>query len=147
MKVVLKEDVEKLGRSGDTVDVAQGYARNYLLPHGLALEATPRNIKLLEEAKKREAKRVKAEREDANKLAASLSKASCTVAVLVGQDDKLFGSVTAADIAQALEEEGFAIDKRKIFIREPIKELGIYKIPIRLYPEIEAHVKVWVVKK
>lgn len=147
MKVILKEDVEKLGKSGDTVEVARGYARNYLLPRGFALEATPGNIKFLEGASRREARRLKTETDDATELAASLSKASCTVPVLVGKDDKMFGSVTAADIAQALTEKGFEVDKRRILIKEPIKELGIYRVPIRLHQEGEAQVKVWVVKK
>jgi large subunit ribosomal protein L9 len=147
MKVILKEDVEKLGKSGDTVEVARGYARNYLLPRGFALEATPGNIKLLEGARRREARMLKTEMEDAIELAASLSKASCTVPVLVGKDDKMFGSVTAADIAQVLTEKGFDVDKRRIRIKKPIKELGIYRVPIRLHQEVETQVKVWVVKK
>ncbi len=147
MKVILRQDMEKLGKAGDVVNVKNGYARNYLLPKEIAYEATPGNLRRFEEEKKRMMMQSEREKRNAEQLAKELEKASCTISMAVGEEDKLFGSVTSQDIADALKEKGIEIDKRKIHLEEPIKALGIYTVPVRLHPEVTAHVKVWVVKK
>jgi large subunit ribosomal protein L9 len=147
MKVILKQDFEKLGNTGDIINVKDGYARNYLIPRQIAYEATSSNMKRFEEEKKRMASQLTKEVKKAEKMATELEKVSCTITVAVGEEDKLFGSVTSQDIAGALEEKGIAIDKRKILLEEPIKALGIYTVPIKLHSEVSANVKVWVVKK
>jgi large subunit ribosomal protein L9 len=122
MKVILKKDDAKLGESGEIVEVKNGFARNYLIPQGIAVEATPSNLKNIEEI-------------------------SCTASVAVGEEDRVFGSVTSQTIAELLREKGFDVDRKKIFIEEPIKALGIYAIPIKLHPEVETKVRVWVVRE
>jgi large subunit ribosomal protein L9 len=147
MKLVLRQDVDKLGKRGEVVKVADGYGRNFLLPKQLALEATPGNLKRVErEHRGVEVKRVR-ERQEAEDLARRLAAVSCTVARKVGENDALYGSVTNADIAAFLEKEGFGLDKRKIVLEEPLKALGIYTVPVRLHPEVTAEIKVWVVKE
>ncbi|MCK4325566.1 50S ribosomal protein L9 [bacterium] len=146
MKVVLRQDQESLGKRGDVVEVAPGFARNFLLPRRLVLEATPRNMKIFQEEKKMEAAQERREKKEAEDLAEKLAAVSCTIAAEAGQDEKLFGSVTSMDIAEALKKEGIEIDKRKVVLEEPIKSLGIYYVPIKLLPDITAEVKVWVVK-
>ena len=146
-EIVLMQDVQGLGAQGDIMKVSPGYARNFLFPRRLAAPATPRHIKALEiEKKKREAE---ARREiDKLRLAAeALSKASCTIPVQAGEDGKLFGSVTSHHIAEALEKGGFAVDKKQIELPEPLKELGVFNVPIRLHQEVIATVKVWIVEK
>ncbi len=147
MKVILRKDVETVGKAGEIVEVKNGYARNYLIPQGLALEASKGNVKRFEQEKKSLELQKNREKKAAEKEAEKLNDTSITISVSVGEEDKLFGSVTSQDIANALEEKGFALDKRKILLDEPIKALGIYSIPIKLHPEVEAKVKVWVVKK
>ncbi len=147
MKVILRKDVETVGKAGEIVEVKNGYARNYLIPQGLALEASKGNVKRFEQEKKSLELQKNREKKAAEKEAERLNDTSITISVSVGEEDKLFGSVTSQDIANALEEKGFALDKRKILLDEPIKALGIYSIPIKLHPEVEAKVKVWVVKK
>ncbi|NOY77356.1 MAG: 50S ribosomal protein L9 [Calditrichaeota bacterium] len=147
MKVILKQDVESVGTVGDIVTVKNGYARNYLIPKGIALEATPGNLKRIEQEKKTLELQKNREKKAAEQEAAKLNNVSVTISVSVGEEDKLFGSVTSQDIADALKEKGFKIDKRKIVLDEPIKVLGIYSVPVKLHTEVEAKVKVWVVKK
>ncbi len=147
MKIILRQDVETVGKAGDIVEVKNGYARNYLIPQGLALEATKGNLKRFEQEKKSLELQKNREKKAAEKEAEKLNDTSITISVSVGEEDKLFGSVTSQDIANALEEKGFKLDKRKIHLDEPIKALGIYSVPIKLHPEVEAKVKVWVVKK
>jgi len=147
VKVILRQDQEKLGKRGEAVEVAPGYARNFLLPRGLALKATPKSIKLFEEEKKLEAAHRKKEEKEAKELSLKLSGISCTIPVQTGEDEKLYGSVTSMDIAEALAREGIEIDKRKIILEEPIKALGIYHVPIKLHPEVTGEVKIWIVKK
>ena len=147
MKVILKQDFEKLGNTGDIINVKDGYARNFLIPRQIAYEATSSNMKRFEEEKKRIASQLTKEVKKSEKMAAELEKVSCTITVAVGEEDKLFGSVTSQDIAGALEEKGIEIDKRKILLEEPIKTLGIYTVPIKLHSEVNTNVKVWVVKK
>ena len=147
MKVILIEDVQNLGSMGDTLQVKDGYARNFLFPRNLAKPATDSNLKIVEEIKKKKTSALAKEKKTAEILQEKLSLVSCTIPVEVGDDDRLFGSVTAQDIAHAFEEEGFLIDKRKINLEEPIKKLGVYHVPIKLHPEVSGEVKVWVVKR
>ncbi|MDP3787312.1 MAG: 50S ribosomal protein L9 [Candidatus Omnitrophota bacterium] len=146
-KLILLKDVEKLGKSGDIITAKDGYARNYLFPKGLALLATDQNVKAAEANKKQEAEALEKERQEAQGLAEVISRVSCTIAVEAGKDDKLFGSVTAIDIHNALEAEGVSVDKKKIELKEHISQIGIYQIPIKLHPEVVATLKLWVVKK
>ena len=147
MKVILKSDIERLGKVGDVVSVAAGYARNYLLPQGKALEATANSMKLIELENKRHEKVQHRRKEEAEALCKSLEQLSLTVNKQAGESDKLFGTVTAMDIAEALGKEQHVIDKRKIVLDEPIKTLGIYTVPIKLHAEVTAQVKLWVVKE
>lgn len=147
MDVILRQDVEKLGSAGELVSVRDGYARNFLLPKGLAYAASEGNRRRLEaEARQRE-KKAGTQLEDARELAARLEAVSLTFAVKAGEGDKLFGSVTAADVADRLHAEGFAIDKKSVDLHEPIKALGVYKVPIRVHHEVKPEVRVWVVKE
>ncbi len=147
MRIILRQDVESVGKAGDIVEVKNGYARNYLIPQGLALEASKGNLRRFEQEKKSLELQRNREKKTAEKEAEKLNDTSITISVSVGEEDKLFGSVTSQDIANALEEKGFKLDKRKILLDEPIKALGIYSVPIKLHPDVEAKVKVWVVKK
>jgi large subunit ribosomal protein L9 len=147
MDVILLEDVTDLGSRGQKVAVKSGYARNYLLPRKLALPATPAGLRMMkEEDKRRQLHEVRLHKE-AEELAKELNKVSCTAEVQAGEDDRVFGAVTSADIAELLVGQGFEIDKRKILLDEPLKALGVYTIPVRLHRDVEAKVKVWVVKK
>lgn len=147
MKVILIEDVEKLGSMGDIVNVKAGHARNFLFPKNLAKPATDSNLKIIEEIKKKKELALLKEKKQAELLKEKLSLVSCTIPVEAGDDDRLFGTVTAQDISRAFEEEGFSIDKRKIVIEDPIKKLGVYHITVKLHAEVTGRVKVWVVKK
>ena len=147
MKVILKEDVSNLGKIGDMVAVADGYGRNYLLPRGLAVEASTRNVKILEHQKKVIKAKIQKQKSGAELLANKLSSVSCTVAKKAGEEDKLFGSVTTKDIEEALKTEGFSIDRKQILLEEPIKRLGVYSVTIKIHPEVTTEVKVWVVKE
>ena len=146
MEVILKANVEKLGQEGDVVNVANGYARNYLIPRQIAIQATEKNRRGLDHEKRVETDRATKERKVAEKLAGELSNLSCTIRMQAGENDRLFGSVTALDIAAALEEQGVEIDRRKIILSEPLKELGVFTVPARIHPEVTADIKVWVVK-
>ena len=147
MEVILKKFVDNLGESGKIVNVSPGYARNYLFPKKIAIKATPSNIALVKRQqsmlKTLEAKAKK----ECEELAVRLGKLSLTFVKRAGESDRLFGSVTNADIAEALQKEGLEIDKKKVVLEEPIKTLGIYKVPLKPHPEVTAHVKVWVVKE
>lgn len=147
MKVILRQEHEKLGKVGDIVEVKDGYARNYLIPRNIAYRATPGAMAALEEEKKQAERRRNKELKNAERLAAELEKVSITVQMKVGEDDKLFGSVTSQMIADALKEKGFTIDKRIIDLQEPIKALGIYPVEIKLHQNVSAKVKVWVVRE
>ena len=147
MKVILRRDHEKLGTAGSVINVKPGFARNYLIPQGMAMAATNANLKRFESEKKQLSWKKEKERRDALELVKVLENISCTITVQVGEEDKLFGSVTSQNIADALEEQGHQIDKRKILMDEPIKSLGIYSIPIKLHSDVEAKIKVWVVKE
>lgn len=147
MQLVLTQDVDKLGKRGDVVDVAAGYGRNFLLPRQLALHATPGNLKQVEHAKVRWVKKEAKDKADAETLARELTRLAVTVARKVGENDHLYGSVTSQDIAEALAAKGFELDKRKLELAEPIKALGDYDVPVRLHREVLAQVKVHVVKE
>jgi large subunit ribosomal protein L9 len=146
MKVILKEDVDKLGRMGDLVNVADGYARNFLLPRNLAALATTKNIKSLEHEKRVIADRIKKEKMAAEEEAKKISAVSVSIPAQVGEEGKLFGSVTSKDIADAIAAQGFEIDKRKILLEKPIKEIGTFMVPVKIHHDITAQVKVEVVK-
>jgi large subunit ribosomal protein L9 len=146
MQIILQEDVEKLGNRGQLVTVAEGYARNFLLPRKLALEATPGNMKRLEKMRAAFAKKEATEKDSAQKLAEMLAGVTLTLSRKAGDSDQLFGSVTPGDIAEALGAQGFTIDKRKIALADPIKLVGEYDVPVKLYRDLSANVKV-VVKK
>jgi large subunit ribosomal protein L9 len=145
MKVILTQDMDSLGLAGEIVEVARGYARNYLIPKKVALEATEDNIKKTETQRKSiEVKRIKL-KEDAIKVKALLADVVITIAQKAGEEDKLYGSVTSMDIAEGLEKAGITIDRRKILLNKPIKSLGEYSVPIKLHPQVSAPVKVMVV--
>jgi large subunit ribosomal protein L9 len=142
MEVILRHDVDELGLEGDIVKVAKGYARNYLVPKGFALEATPQNKKALElQRKKIEAKRMKG-RESAEKLKERMAEVVIQIQQKAGEEGKLYGSVTTMDIAGYLESQGIEIDRRKIVLDKPIKALGEYDVPIRIYPKVTGSIKV-----
>ncbi len=147
MKVILRKNFEQLGKVGDVVNVKDGYARNYLIPRQIAYQATAGNIRTLEEEKKQIIKKEAKDLEAAQLMAAELEKVSITIPVKVGEEDKIFGSVTHQMIADALKEKGHEIDKRKIEITEPIKSLGIYSVSVKLHPNVSAIVKTWVVRE
>jgi large subunit ribosomal protein L9 len=147
MKVILRQNTEGLGQIGEVVDVKDGYARNFLIPRKFAYAALKGNIKALEEEKKTLSKKREQELAAAEKLAAELEKVSVTIPVQVGEEDRIFGSVTTQMISDALKEKGNEIDKRKIEIDEPIKALGIYSVSIKLHPSVNAKIKVWVVRE
>jgi len=147
MRIVLRTDVENVGRRGEVVKVADGYARNYLLPKKLALEATEGNMKRIEQERRVQEVHEAKEKQEADALAVRIALLSCTAVRKVGENEVLYGSVTSADVAELLEKEGFSLDKRKILLEEPIKSLGIYEVPIKLHPQVTASLKVWVVKE
>ena len=147
MRIILQENVEKLGNRGQVVEVADGYARNYLLPRKLALPASEGNLKRLEKIRGSLAKREATERESAQKLAEMLAAATVTVARKAGENDQLFGSVTSADIAEALAAQGYTVDKRKIELEDPIKLIGEYTVPVKLHHDVSATVKVVVTRE
>lgn len=147
MEVILRQAVDKLGHPGDIVKVSAGYARNFLLPRGVAYEATPGNKKRIAQEKDRLQAAENLRVASAQELAAKLEAVSLTFSARVGEEGKLFGSVTTADIAQQLEAQGFAmIEKRMIDLHEPIRALGIYKVPIKLHADVKPEIKVWVIK-
>ncbi len=147
MKVILQENVEGVGHLGDLLDVSDGFARNYLLPRRKALEANTRNVKALEHAKRVMAEKAKKEKLEIEALAKKVAAVSLTIPAQVGKDDKLFGSVTAKDIAEGLAEQGFTVDRRKIQLAHPIKELGTVAVSVKLHRDVTATVSVHVVKK
>jgi large subunit ribosomal protein L9 len=147
MEIILRLAVENLGKTGDVVNVKPGYARNYLLPHGLAYEATPGNLKRIQQERDRLEAAENERRGTAQGLAERLEQVSLTFSARVGDEGKLFGSVTSTDIAQQLEAQGFHIEKRQIDLHEPIKALGVYRVPIRLHADVKPEVRVWVIKQ
>lgn len=147
MKIILRRNFENLGNIGDAVDVKGGFARNYLIPHGIAYAATKGNMKALEEEKKQHAYREQKEELNAQKLGSKIENISVTIKANVGEDEKLFGSVTSQSISDAMQEQGLIIDKRIIELEEPIKALGIYTVSVKLHQKVTAKLKVWVVRE
>ena len=144
MEVILKEDVEKLGHRGEIVKVAEGYGRNFLLPRKLAIEASRANKAVIEQMKAAAVRKSAKEKTGAEALAQQLNDVQLTFERKVGEKDHLFGSVTSADFASALESKGFNVDRRKIHLDDPLKSLGEFHVPIKLHREVTAHVKVTV---
>jgi large subunit ribosomal protein L9 len=147
MEVILKEDVPKLGHRGDVVKVATGYGRNYLLPNKLAIEASEGNKKVIEQMKASAVRKAQKDKSDAEALAKQFEGVSVTITRRAGEHDQLFGSVTTSDIAAELEKKGFTVDRRKLQLDEPIKTVGEHSVPIRLFREVSATVKVVVAKE
>jgi large subunit ribosomal protein L9 len=147
MKVILQENIDGVGYTGDLLDVSTGFARNYLLPRKKALEASTRNVKAVEHAKRTMAEKAKKERLEVEGVAKQMSAVSLTMEVQAGKDDKLFGSITAKDIAEGLLAKGFTVDRRKIQLAQPIKELGTVIVPVKLHHQVTASVSVTVVKQ
>ncbi|MFQ5695075.1 MAG: 50S ribosomal protein L9 [Terriglobia bacterium] len=147
MEVILRQEVPNLGRKGDVVDVKAGYARNYLLPRRLAMVATAGNRKQVADMQAAAARREATEKGAAESVREQLAAVTLTISAKAGESDQLFGSVTAMDIAAGLEEQGFAFDKRKVELAEPIKTLGEYTVPLRLHREVTGEVKVNVVRQ
>ncbi|KAF0144586.1 MAG: large subunit ribosomal protein L9 [Nitrospirae bacterium] len=145
MKVILKEDVKNLGKMGDIITVAEGHARNFLLPKKLAVEALTENIKALEHQKKTIQEKAKKVKNVSQDLANRISSLSLSIKAKAGEEEKLFGSITSMDIAAALKNEGIDIDRKKISLEEPIKRLGSYAVSIKIHPEITAQLNISVV--
>jgi large subunit ribosomal protein L9 len=147
MQVILLENVPSLGKAGDLVKVSDGYGRNYLIPQKKALLATEKSLKVIEHQKRQVQQRMEKTKKDAEKMAHQIEKLSCTFTKTVGESGKIFGSVTSMDIENYLKENGVEIDRKKISLEEPIKNLGMFTVPIKLHPEVAAHLKVWVVQE
>ena len=147
VEIILTQDVEKLGKTGDLVKVKDGFARNFLIPQKKAYLATPQNIRRIEQQQKKLKFQYEQEKKAARQLADRLSKVSCTVSVEVNEQEKLYGSVSESDIAKALETEGFEIERRNIVLEQPIEDLGIFDIGVKLHPEVTTKIRLWVTKK
>ncbi|MBM4387496.1 MAG: 50S ribosomal protein L9 [Deltaproteobacteria bacterium] len=147
MKVILTNDVEKVGKAGSVVNVKDGFAKNYLIPKSLAVVATTKSMKELEHRKRVVNEKILKERKSAAAVKEAIENLSCTIARPVGEEDKIFGSVTSKDIEDVLTEEGFKIDKKDILLQKPIKNLGLFQVDVKLQGDITAKLKVWVVAK
>jgi large subunit ribosomal protein L9 len=147
MKVILRQDYEQLGKIGDTIEVKRGFGMNYLIPQRIAYPAKPNYVRMIQEEQRQKMVQVNKQKKQSKLVAKKLESVSVTLAVSVGEGDKMFGSITNQDIGDALVKQGYEIDRKKIELDEPIKALGIYSVPIKLHPEIEAKIKVWVVKE
>ena len=147
MEVILSQDVQTLGKLGEVVEVKDGYARNFLIPGKLAYMATPANLKRIEQQEKKRRSQHEQEKQEAETLAEKLNKVSCTLSVEVNDLDKLYGAISETDIANALEVEGFTVDKKNIVIEKPIEELGIFEVGINLHSEVTTKIRLWVTKK
>ena len=147
MKVILKQRVDKLGQTGDLVSVKDGFARNFLLPHGLALEANKANMNAVNAIKAANSALEEKLKQEFQELAKKLGKASWTLSVEATDEDKLYGSVDSLTIARLLKDEGYEVDKNNIILAEPIKSLGAYEVELKLHPQVSAKIKVWIVKK
>jgi large subunit ribosomal protein L9 len=145
MQVILRERVENLGNPGDVVDVKAGYGRNYLIPRGLAYEATQANIRRIDAERQKQVRRDTETLDEARQQAGRFEGVSLTFHARAGQEGKLFGSITSADIAERLAEQGIPVDRRAIELDEPIKALGVTSVPIRLHPQVRPEIKVWVI--
>lgn len=144
MQVILLEDVPSLGKMGDLVRVAEGYGRNFLIPQKKAMVATEKNVKALDHQKRQVQYRIIKTKKDAEAAAQRIEGLSCTLKKNIGESGKLFGSVTTMELETYLKEHGITVDRKKIHMDEPIKSLGMFSVPIRLHPDVTAHLKVWV---
>lgn len=147
MEIILRQAIENLGHPGDVVTVKNGYARNFLLPRGFAYEATPGNLKRIAAERGRLEAAENERRESASELAKRLEEVQLTFSARVGEEGKLFGSVTSADVAEQLAAQGFTIERRLIDLHEPIKALGVYRVPVRLHADVKPEIRVWVIKQ
>lgn len=147
MDVLLKKDVLKLGRMGEVVSVTKGYARNYLLPKGFATTVSPTNLRQIEIAKKKQETKIKEEKGEMQAIAERLSICSVTIIAKANEEGRLFGSVTAEQIADALKKEGYPIEKEMVLLESPIKQCDVYNVPISFHPEIQTRCKVWVIRE
>ena len=147
MEVILRMAIDNLGHPGDIVKVSPGYARNYLLPRGFAYEATEGNKKKISQEKSRLEAAESQRRDAASELAKKIEEVSLSFSARVGEEGKLFGSITSADIAAQLEAQGVHVERRMIDLHEPIKALGVYRVPVRLHADVRPEVKVWVIKQ
>ena len=147
MEIILRQAVESLGHPGDVVTVKNGYARNYLLPRGFAFEATPGNLKRINAERSRLVAAENDRRGTASELAKKLEEVQLTFSARVGEEGKLFGSVTSSDIAEQLAAQGFNIEKRLIDLHDPIKALGVYRVPVKLHADVKPEIRVWVIKQ
>jgi large subunit ribosomal protein L9 len=147
MEVILREDIEKLGNRGEVIKVAAGYARNFLLPKKLAVAATPSNKKIVEQERQAHLRKEAKLHSEAQDLASLMAGVSVTIAQKAGENDQLFGSVTSKDVADALAAKNFTIDRRKIRLDDPIRQLGEFKVPVKLHKDVTAEVTVLVVKE
>jgi len=147
LKIILREDLKKLGKCGEVVEVKDGFARNYLIPKNLAIPATKGNLKAIEEVVRQKKLRDNKSLRKDQRLKADIEKISVTAEVAVGEEDKVFGSVTTQQIAELMKEKGFVIDRHQIELDEPLKALGVYTIPIKISSDVQANLKLWVVKK
>lgn len=147
MKIILRDDVEKLGTCGDVVVVKDGYARNFLIPRNLAIPATKAMLRSIDEVGRQKQARDRKRMRESERIKNTIEKVSCTAEVQVGEEDRVFGSVTSAHIAELLSQHGVEVDKRDILLDEPLKALGVYTVPVKLDRDVTAELKVWVVKK
>jgi large subunit ribosomal protein L9 len=147
VELLLVQDVEHLGRVGDSVRVRTGYARNFLLPRGLAAPATPENVRRLSKRSEERRAQEAAAIEPLRALGERIAQASLTVEAKIGEEGRLYGSVTAANVAQALRAQGFEVEERHVRLEHPIKERGVHAVPIRLHPEVEVEARVWIVEE
>ncbi len=147
MKVILRQDIRELGKAGQTIEVKAGYGRNYLIPRNLAIPATKANVRAIDEIERQNEFRKRKQLREAEQLKLRLEKLSLTSEVLVGEEDKIFGSVTAQNIVDLLAEEGVKTDKRNVMLEEPIKSLGVYTVPVKIEKDVIANIKLWVIRK
>jgi large subunit ribosomal protein L9 len=147
MQVILLENIPSLGKAGDQVKVSDGYGRNYLIPKKKAMLATDKSLKVIEHQKRQVQQSLEKAKRDAEKMAQHIATLSCTFTKTIGESGKLFGSVTSMDIENYLKENGMEVDRKKISLEEPIKNIGMFTVPIKLHPEVTAHLKVWVVQE
>lgn len=147
MQVILLENIPSLGKAGDLVKVSAGYGRNYLIPQKKALLATEKSLKVIEHQKRQVQQSMEKIKKNAEKIAQQIENLSCTFMKTVGESGKLFGSVTSMDIENYLKENGIEVDRKKISLEEPIKSLGMFTVPVKVHPEVAAHLKVWVVQE
>lgn len=145
MQVILRDRIENLGNAGDVVDVKPGYGRNYLIPKGLAYEASPANVRRMEAERAAQGRKEAETLGEARQQASAIEGVSLTFNARAGQEGKLFGSITSGDIADKLAEQGIQIDRRQIELDEPIKSLGVHSVPVRLHSQVRPEIKVWVI--